>query len=69
MRPLSTFVTGFVGVGGVEIAQNVQIPTTTEVKDIVSIVIQLAIGVATLLGMFKKKKKAESPQNTNTNSI
>lgn len=63
MKPISQLITGLVGMGGVEVATQVQIPTTTEVKDIVSIVIQIVIGVATLFGMFKKKKTAETPKN------
>ena len=67
MKPISQLALGIIGAGGVEVANQVQIPTTTEVKDIVSIVIQLAIGIATLLGMFKKKKQVEKPLETNTN--
>lgn len=49
-------ILGMASVGGVEVAQHVEIPTSTEVKDVVSIVIQIVIGIATLIGMFKNKK-------------
>ena len=54
---VSKLLIGSGGVSGVEIAQNIDIPTTTEAKDIVSIVIQLVIGVVTLIGLLKKKKQ------------
>jgi hypothetical protein len=62
MRNLALkFLVGSAGATGVEVAQHIEIPATTEVKDIVSILIQIAIGVATLIGMFKKKKNNIEP--------
>lgn len=62
MRNLALkFLVGSAGATGVEVAQHIEIPTTTEVKDIVSVVIQLLIGIATLVGMFRKKKNNIEP--------
>lgn len=55
------FLVGSAGATGVEVAQHIEIPTTTETKDIISIVIQIVIGIATLIGMFKKKKNNIEP--------
>lgn len=55
MKNLNQLFLGLGGVGGVEVMNHVEIPTSTETKDIVSIVIQLVIGVITLLGLLKKK--------------
>ena len=55
MKNLYNIVLGVGGVGSIEVIKNVDIPTTAETKDIVSIIIQLAIGVVTLLGLLKKK--------------
>lgn len=55
MKNLYNIVLGVGGVGSIEVMNNVDIPTTAETKDIVSIIIQLAIGVVTLLGLLKKK--------------
>lgn len=55
MKNLNQLILGLGGVGGVEVMNHVEIPTSTEAKDIVSIVIQLVIGVVTLLGLLKKK--------------
>jgi len=55
MKNLNQLFLGLGGVGGVEVMNHVEIPTSTEAKDIVSIVIQLVIGVVTLLGLLKKK--------------
>lgn len=51
------FLVGGVGATGVEVAQRIELPTTGETKDIVSIVIQIVIGIATLVSLFKKKKQ------------
>lgn len=46
---------GLMGSGGVEVASSVDIPTSTQVEGVVKIVIQLIIGLVTLIGLFKKK--------------
>lgn len=53
---LEKILIGTTSVTGIELAQHVELPTSTEVKDIISIIIQLAIGLATLIGLFKKPK-------------
>lgn len=50
------FLIGSIGTAGVEAAQHIEVPTSTEVKDIVSIVVQIVIGICTIIGIFKKKK-------------
>lgn len=47
---------GSFGTAGVEVAQHIEVPTTTEVKDLVSVVVQIVIGICTIIGIFKKKK-------------
>ena len=46
---------GLMGSGGVEVASSIDIPTSTQVEGVVKIVIQLIIGLVTLIGLFKKK--------------
>lgn len=58
MKNFEKIILGVSGTGGVEIANNIELPTSTEAKDIISIVIQLVIGVVTLLGLFKKKRNS-----------
>ena len=58
MMKMHPLVIGLLGSGGVEVAQQVQVPTSTEVKDIISVVIQIVIGIATIIGLFKKRKTA-----------
>ena len=55
MKNFNNIVLGLGGVGSIELMKNVDLPTTAETKDIISIIIQLAIGVATLIGLLKKK--------------
>jgi hypothetical protein len=56
MKNIEKIVLGVFGTGSVELVNNIDIPTSTETKDIVSIVIQLVIGVVTLFVLFKKKR-------------
>lgn len=58
MKNTANIILGIVGAGGVEVANHIELPTTTETKDIISIIIQIAIGVVTLLGLLKKKPKS-----------
>lgn len=46
---------GLMGSNGVEIASSIDIPTSSQVEDVVKIVIQLIIGLVTLIGLIKKK--------------
>ena len=52
---------GVVGVGAIEGIQH--IPTLTATTEIIKIVIQLVVGIATLIKMFKKPKEVISNQN------
>lgn len=46
---------GLMGSGGVEVASSIDIPTSSQIEGVVKIVIQLIIGLVTLIGLFKKK--------------
>lgn len=59
MKNTANVILGIVGAGGVEVANHIELPTSTETKDIVSIIIQIAIGVVTLLGLLKRKKNSK----------
>lgn len=56
-----TLAYGVVGVGTIEGIQNIPSPTPT--TEIIKIVIQLVVGIATLIKMFKKPKEVISNQN------
>ena len=43
------------GVTASEVTSLVDIPTSTDVSEIIKIVIQLAIGLVTIIGILKKK--------------
>jgi hypothetical protein len=47
---------GSFGTAGVEAAQHIEVPASTDTKDLVTIVVQIVIGIATIIGIFKKKK-------------
>ena len=55
MHTVKNLVMGSAGMGSVELVQSVDIPTSGETSEIIKILIQLVIGVATLIGLFKKK--------------
>lgn len=55
MTTVKNFFLGGSGVAGVELASSVQIPAAADTSEIIKIIIQLVIGVATLIGLFKKK--------------
>jgi hypothetical protein len=52
---------GTAGVALVEATQSISLPASIDTSEVIKIVIQLVIGVATLIGLFKKK----IPQNIN----
>jgi hypothetical protein len=62
MKTLLPLVTGSLGVSGVEVVQNVDFPTSTDTSEIIKIVLQVVISLATLLGLFKKKRE-QTQQN------
>lgn len=55
MQAVKNFFLGGSGVAGVELASNIEVPTSSDVSEIIKIIVQLVIGVATLFGLFKKK--------------
>ena len=52
---IKTLAVGASGVGAVEITSVISEATTSDGANIVQVVIQIIIGVATLIGMFRKK--------------
>lgn len=56
-----TFTYGIVGVGAIEGIQN--IPTPTPTTEIIKVIIQVVVGIATLIKMFKKPKEVINNQN------
>lgn len=57
MNTVKNFFLGGSGVAGVELASTVQVPTSSDTSELIKIIIQLVIGVATLFGLFKKNAK------------
>ena len=55
-EPIHKLLIGSSGIIGAEAVQHLQLPTSTETKDIISIIVQIAIAIATIIGLFKKKK-------------
>lgn len=55
MTNLNHMLTGGAGISLVEIANQIQPTGDSQTIDIVKLIIQLAIGVATLVKLFKKK--------------
>lgn len=51
----SNFIVGTSGVAVSEIASQVEIPTSGDTSEVIKIVVQIIIAVATLFGLFKKK--------------
>lgn len=52
---ISTFLTGGAGITAVEIVPNIPLDAVGSAGGVVQILIQIVIGVVTLLGLFKKK--------------
>lgn len=57
---LTTIATGIGGVGAVQIADT--IPTSDDIQNYGQLIIQLVIGLFTILKMFKKNKSNVSDQ-------
>lgn len=55
MNRLTTLLTSSIGVASLEVAEQIDLPTSTDVQEIVKLVIQLAIGIATIINLFRKK--------------
>lgn len=55
MAQVKTLLTGTSGIAVAEVAQPML--QTADVSNFVQVIVQIVIGVATLIGMFKKKSK------------
>lgn len=53
---IDTLKGGF-GIAAVEAVQHTEIPTAGQAETIIKIVVQVIIGVATLIGLFKRRQK------------
>lgn len=51
---------GGAGVGGVEIISQIETPQDASTGEIIKVVLQIIVSIATLFGMFKKNKNANS---------
>lgn len=64
MNRISTLLTSSIGVASLEVADKIELPTSTDVQEIVKLVIQLAIGIATIINLFRKKgNEVEATKN------
>lgn len=50
---------GLIGAGSVELVSSSQLPGTDKAEMIVKIIVQIAIGVFTIIGLFKRPNKSE----------
>ena len=55
MNRISTLLTSSIGVASLEVAEQITLPTAVDVQEVVKLVIQLAIGIATIINLFRKK--------------
>lgn len=55
MQSIKTLLTGTSGIAVAEVAQPML--ATADASSIVQVIVQIVIGIATLIGMFKKDKK------------
>lgn len=64
MNRISTLLTSSIGVASLEVAEQITLPTTVDVQEVIKLVIQLAIGIATIINLFRKKEnKVEATDN------
>lgn len=54
---LDTLAIGSTGVAAAEVVNTIDPPASGDASEIIKIVVQLLIGIATLIGLFKKKKQ------------
>lgn len=59
---LTTIATGITGVGAVQLADT--IPTSDDIQNYGQLIIQLVIGIITVIKMFRKKKSNGVPDQT-----
>lgn len=57
MKTLLTLGTGSIGVSGLEAVNAIEIPTSTDKAEIIKIILQVVISLATLFGLFKKNRE------------
>ncbi len=56
MNRISTLLTSSIGVASLEVAEQITLPTSVDVQEVVKLVIQLAIGIVTIINLFRKKE-------------
>lgn len=56
MRGFQTMLVGGTSLTGTEVVNSIQLPVDSSASEIIKTVVQLVIGVATLLQLFKKKR-------------
>lgn len=57
MRNYDSIATGVLGIASVEATEPILNAVSSNPNDVVQIVVQILIGIATLVGMFRKKSK------------
>lgn len=57
---VKNLLVGGAGVGGVEIISQIEPPQDTSTGEIIKVVLQIIVSIATLFGMFKKNKNTNS---------
>lgn len=57
---IKNFLVGGAGVGGVEVISQIETPQDTSTGEIIKVVLQIIVSIATLFGMFKKNKNTNS---------
>lgn len=53
---ITSAIVGGSGIGASFLVENAHIPDVTQSSSLVSVIVQLAIGIITLVGLLKKKK-------------
>ena len=62
---VSKLIVGTSGVTVAEVANHVEPPTSGDVSEIIKIIVQVVIGIATLIGLFKKNPKTGNNPHKN----
>ena len=57
MNNLANITIGSTGLASAEVVNSIELPTSGETSEIIKVVVQVIIAVATLLGLLKKKPK------------
>lgn len=64
MNRISTLITSSIGVASLEVAEQITLPTSVDVQEVIKLVIQLAIGIATIINLFRKKENEVEATDT-----